>query len=122
MAEGMLTYDNPNGTWGLNNGYDIMEAPAELREALCRLHDYEKTGFSVESVMEIRDMYDEAVHKGEAMVRATGKINSINIITSLSKPENITRLIKLVREAEKILLGTGEKSGVNRKDGGNDKL
>lgn len=117
MAEKMLTYDNPNGTWGLNNGYDITEAPAELQEALCRLHAYERSGLSVEDVMEVKGMYDEVVRKGEAMANAAGNINSINIATTLSKPENITKLLKLVREVEKIFLGTEK-----RKDRDNDKL
>ena len=122
MAEGMLTYDNPNGTWGLNNGYDIREAPEELQEALCRLHDYEKTGFSAESIMEIRHKYDEFVRRGDAMAKAAGMINSVNLSAVLSDPKIITKLFKLVGEVMECLDDMEKKTVVSRKDGDNDKL
>lgn len=119
MAEGMLTYDNPNGTWGLNNGYDIMEAPAELREALCRLHDYEKTGLSPESVMAIGRMYNEGVRRCDAVVKTMGVTNLINPSDVLLKPGNI---VKFFNFATELLSDTEEKSGADRKDGGYDKF
>mgnify|MGYP007033166998 CR=1 FL=1 len=114
MADGMMTYDNPNGTWGLNNGYNISEAPEELREALSRLHAYEKTGLSVECVMEIKSMYDEAMRKNGAILKAVGKINSVNIVTTLSKPENIAKVFRLAREIQELFAGTEEKAGIEK--------
>ncbi len=53
---------------------------------------------------------------------AEGMINSVNISVTLSGSENISRLPKLIKEVTEILSSTGEKSGINRKDGDNDKL
>ncbi len=39
-----LTYKNPDGTWGLNNGYDMHKVPSELYGSLWKLKDYEETG------------------------------------------------------------------------------
>lgn len=119
MAEGMLTYSNPNGTWGLNNGYNIMDAPVELQEALCRLRDYEKTGLSPESVMAIGRMYNESVRRCDAVVQTMGATNSINPSDVLLKPGNI---VKLFNFATELLSGTEKKSGADRKDRDNDKL
>ncbi|MDE6313186.1 MAG: hypothetical protein K2M46_06130 [Lachnospiraceae bacterium] len=37
-----LTYKNKNGTWGLNNGYDMHKVPKELYGVLWKLKDYYK--------------------------------------------------------------------------------
>lgn len=108
MAEEMLTYSNPNGTWGLNNGYNIREAPVELWEALCRLHDYEKSGLSPESVIAIRRIHDESMRRGEAIAKAIGITDSIKYSDVLLKPKNIHKLFKLAME---MLSDTEEKSG-----------
>lgn len=119
MEEKMLTYSNPNGTWGLNNGYNIMNAPAELQEALCRLRDYEKSGFSPESVMAIKHMYNESVRRCDAMAKMTGVTSLISPSDILLNPKNISRLFNLAME---MLSDAEEKSGIGRKDGDNDKL
>lgn len=108
MEEKMLTYSNPNGTWGLNNGYNIREAPVELWEALCRLHDYEKSGLSPESVIAIAHIYNENVRRCEAMAKAIGTTDSIKYLDVLLKPKNIHKLFKLAME---MISDAEEKSG-----------
>lgn len=56
---GRLTYKNPDGTWGLNNGYDIKKVPRELYGALCKLKDYEETGLDPDKAEELDGMYLE---------------------------------------------------------------
>lgn len=51
-----LTYKNANGTYGLNNGYDMQKVPAELQGAIWKLKDYEETGLSPEQVMEYKEL------------------------------------------------------------------
>lgn len=51
-----LTFKNPNGTWGMNNGYDMHNVPKELYGALWKLKDYEETGLSPEEVMEYKKL------------------------------------------------------------------
>lgn len=53
-----LTYKNPNGKWGLKNGYDIQKVPHELYGALCKLKDYEETGLNPDGVERINDFFD----------------------------------------------------------------
>ena len=45
----MLTYTNPDGEWGLK-GYDIKQVPAELYGAICKLRDYENTGYQPDEI------------------------------------------------------------------------
>lgn len=52
---GRLTYKNPDGTWGLNNGYDIKKVPSELYGALCKLKYYEDTGLNPEQIIELAE-------------------------------------------------------------------
>lgn len=122
MIDGMLTYNNPDGTWGLNNGYNVSEAPEELQEALSRLHAYERTGLSVESVMEFKSAYDEGIRKNGVIFKKMGMIDSVNIMTTLSKPENIGKVFRLVKEILELLPSTEEQTGADRKDGNSDKL
>lgn len=56
---GRLTYKNQDGTWGLNNGYDIKKVPKELYGALCKLKDYEETGLEPDKAAEFDSMYLE---------------------------------------------------------------
>lgn len=48
---GRLTFKNDNGTWGLKN-YDIKKVPSELYGAICKLKDYEDSGFSSKQLEE----------------------------------------------------------------------
>lgn len=50
-----LTYKNPDGTWGMNNGYDMSKVPNELYGALWKLKDYEETGVSPEEILEYKE-------------------------------------------------------------------
>lgn len=54
---GRLIYKNPNGTWGLINGYDIKKVPKELYGALCKLKEYEETGLDPNKVAELNELY-----------------------------------------------------------------
>lgn len=56
---GRLTYKNQDGTWGLNNAYDIKKVPKELYGALCKLKDYEETGLEPDKAAEFDSMYLE---------------------------------------------------------------
>lgn len=51
-----LTYKNPNGTFGLNNGYDMHKIPTELYGAIYKLKDYEETGLSPQEIMEYKEL------------------------------------------------------------------
>jgi len=53
-----LTWEKENGEWGLN-GYDIKQAPGELYGALCRLHEYEKSGLSPDQLEEVDRAFSE---------------------------------------------------------------
>ncbi len=44
-----LTIVNDDGSWGIK-GYDIKKAPPELYGLLCKLKEYEDTGFSPEEI------------------------------------------------------------------------
>lgn len=54
-----LTYKNPNGTWGMNNGYDMTKVPSKLYGALYKLKDYEETGLSPEQIIQLDEIYLE---------------------------------------------------------------
>lgn len=54
-----LTYKNPNGTWGMNNGFNMSKVPSELYGALYKLKDYEESGLSPEQLEEIDRLYLE---------------------------------------------------------------
>lgn len=55
----MLTKTNPDGTWSCQ-GIDYEELPVNVYAALCKLHDYEKSGFEPEEL----DKVKENVHIG----------------------------------------------------------
>lgn len=52
--ENKLTWSKSDGTWGLKN-YDIQNVPRELYGAMCKLHDYEKTGLSPDEVEAMKE-------------------------------------------------------------------
>lgn len=54
---GRLTFRNPDGSWGLNNGYDIKKVPGELYGALYKLKDYEDTGLQQDQIEQMNDLY-----------------------------------------------------------------
>lgn len=56
---GRLTFHNPDGSWGLNNGHDIKKVPGELYGALCKLKDYEDTGLQPDQIEQMNDLYLE---------------------------------------------------------------
>ena len=49
-----LTYENQNGEWGIK-GYDIKECPGGLYGAICKLHEYEKSGLEPDEVIRLDD-------------------------------------------------------------------
>lgn len=51
-----LTYKNQDGTWGMNNGYDMHKVPSELYGALWKLKDYEETELSPEEILEYKEL------------------------------------------------------------------
>ena len=58
-----LTYKNPDGTFGLNNGYDMQKVPTELMGAIWKLKNYEETGLDPERVEEINDFFNSQTAK-----------------------------------------------------------
>lgn len=65
-----LTYKNPNGIWGLNNGYDMHKVPKELYGALWKLKDYEETGLTPEQVEEMDELYKQKCEEVNRLKRA----------------------------------------------------
>lgn len=53
----MLTWTKEDGTWGLNN-FDIRKLPGEVYGAVCKLHDYEKSGLSPEMAARAKEILD----------------------------------------------------------------
>lgn len=51
---GRLTWEKPNGEWGLN-GHSIKEVPRNLYGFFCKLHEYEKSGLDPDEVMELKE-------------------------------------------------------------------
>lgn len=51
---GRLTYEKENGEWGLTS-YDIKKVPKGLYGALCKLHEYEKSGLGPDEVIKVND-------------------------------------------------------------------
>ncbi len=51
---------------------------------------------------------------------AKGMIDSITVTATLSKPDDVRKLFKLLGEMEKYFKGIEEQTGVDRKDGDND--
>lgn len=52
-----LTFHSPDGSWGLNNGYDMKKVPSELYGALWKLKDYEDTGLQPDQIEQMNDLY-----------------------------------------------------------------
>ena len=61
-----LTYQEEDGTWGIK-GIEWSEIPNELCSrlygALCKLKDYEKSGFTPQEVEEMRQTYGNTAAK-----------------------------------------------------------
>lgn len=53
---------------------------------------------------------------------AKGIIDSVTVTATLSKPDDIRKLFKLLKEVEEQFKGIEEQIGADRKDGDNDKL
>ena len=60
----MLTKINPDGTWSCHGIY-LKEVNGNLYGALCKLHDYEKSGFEPDDL----DKVKENVHIGLAICK-----------------------------------------------------
>ena len=53
-----ITYDTPQGEWGIN-GINIKDVPGPLYGAMCKLHEYEKTGLDPDDIYKIDELYRE---------------------------------------------------------------
>lgn len=89
----MLTKSNPDGKWCVigSDGEEIpwKAIPNELYGALCKLRDYEKTGFSPELVAVIREDNTRLGEENKRLCAAN------------------RRLKALVDETESVLKGSG---------------
>ena len=79
----MFTKTNSDGTWNCQ-GVDFKEINENVYGALCKLHDYEKSGFEPENLYEIK----EKVHIGLCICRYTvyGVWNGYCIAENLKSP------------------------------------
>ena len=62
-----LTYKKPDGTWGMNNGFDMHKVPSELYGALWKLHQYEETGLNQEEVAYVSEDVNSFVDLEDAI-------------------------------------------------------
>lgn len=92
-----LTYKNPDGTFGLNNGYDMHKVPTELMGAIWKLKDYEETGLDPERVKEINDFCNSQTAK---------------ILAELQEYKNLGLTLEQLKEIDKLYLEKCEE--VNR--------
>ena len=67
-----ITYDTPQGEWGIN-GINIKDVPRPLYGAMCKLHEYEKTGLDPDDIYEMDKMYREKCEQ-------VNKLQDINLI------------------------------------------
>ena len=84
-----LTYKNPEGTFGLNNGYDMHKVPTELYGAICKLKDYEETGLNPERVAEVNDFFHSQTAK---------------ILAELQEYKNLGLTLEQLKEIDKLYL------------------
>lgn len=84
-----LTYKNPDGTWGMNNGYDMHKVPSELYGALWKLKDYEETGLDPERVEEINDFFNSQTAK---------------ILAELQEYKNLGLTLEQLKEIDRLYL------------------
>ena len=68
----MLTYMFPDGTWGMR-GYDIKQIPQELYGALCKLRDYEKTGYQPNEIPDISQIIKNITTSANSRNEETGE-------------------------------------------------
>lgn len=83
----MITITNPDGTWSCLD-IDFKEVSGSVYGALCRLHDYEKTGLNPDDVEKINED-QELVHIGSVYngYRVFGIYNGYCIATNKKAPE-----------------------------------
>lgn len=84
-----LTYKNPDGTFGLNNGYDMQKVPTELYGAIWKLKNYEETGLDPERVEEINDFFNSQTAK---------------ILAELQEYKNLGLTLEQLKEIDKLYL------------------
>lgn len=61
----MLTWTKKDGTWGLKN-FDVKKLPGEVYGAVCKLHDYEKSGMSPDMAERVKEILDYFGSEDEA--------------------------------------------------------
>lgn len=64
-----ITYDTPQGEWGIN-GINIKDVPGPLYGAMCKLHEYEKTGLDPDDIYEMDKLYREKCEQLNNMERS----------------------------------------------------
>lgn len=84
-----LTYKNPDGTFGLNNGYDMQKVPTEPMGAIWKLKDYEETGLDPERVAEVNDFFNSQTAK---------------ILAELQEYKNLGLTLEQLKEIDKLYL------------------
>ena len=84
-----LTYKNPDGTFGLNNGYDMQKVPTELYGAIWKLKDYEETGLDPERVAEVNDFFNSQTAK---------------ILAELQEYKNLGLTLEQLKEIDRLYL------------------
>lgn len=84
-----LTYKNPDGTFGLNNGYDMQKVPTELYGAIWKLKNYEETGLDPERVEEINDFFNSQTAK---------------ILAELQEYKNLGLTLEQLKEIDRLYL------------------
>ena len=67
-----ITYDTTSGEWGIN-GINIKDVPGPLYGAMCKLHEYEKTGLDPDDIYEMDKLYREKCEQ-------VNKLQDINLI------------------------------------------
>lgn len=67
-----ITYDTPQGEWGIN-GINIKDVPRPLYGAMCKLHEYEKTGLDPDDIYELDKMYRDKCEQ-------VNKLQDVNLI------------------------------------------
>ena len=81
----MFTKTNPDGTWSCH-GVDFSEISGNLYGALCKLRDYEKSGFEPDDLERVKDNIHIGSHINGYVV--FGVWNDYCIAESLNAPDN----------------------------------
>ena len=85
-----LTFKSPDGTWGLNNGYDIKKVPSELYGAICKLKDYEETGIQLNEIELVKELQIAAVQKADKFEWTNADIHPLGYDYILLSFENFS--------------------------------